>query len=192
MKQADPRLLIDASYFASRLVRGVRASIDSGAVQRTRGEFTQWTLAVKLWLAAEAEALGFRALSNHAGGREFLLDMVWWKREGGEGAVLACESEFGNSRYPQMTPMLVGEDFDKLLSFKSPLKIMIFDSYTNGAQLQSQVLCELNGYLQGFGDHRKGEVYITIDLCKESKAWSCSVASDGVDHNLRFKTLELT
>ena len=189
MKRPDPRLLVDAVHLASRIVNEVPRSIESGSVPRTRGEFTQWTLAVKTWLAKEAELLGFRALSNHAGGREFLLDMVWWQQEDGERAVLACESEFGNSRYPDLAPMLVGEDFDKLLSFKSPLKIMIFDSYTDGIETQRKVIEELNKYLQNFGDHRKGETYIAIDLCKRHKAWTCSVAIDGQDRSLQLQKL---
>jgi hypothetical protein len=76
MRQGDPKLLVDASHFASRLVHEVRDSINSGSVERTRGEFTQWTLAVKIWLAVEAEALGFSAFSNHAGGESFSL--TWY------------------------------------------------------------------------------------------------------------------
>jgi hypothetical protein len=117
--------------------------------------------------------------------------MVWWQEKGSQRAVLACESEFGNSRYPALTPLLVGEDFDKLLSFKSPWKIMIFDSYTDGAETQRLVIEELNRYLRSFGDHRRGEIYIAIDLCKESKAWSCSIGSDGEDQGLEFKTLAI-
>jgi hypothetical protein len=53
----------------------------------------------------------------------FLLDFVIWRRDmnGREGAWLASESEW------ELKDDAVIKDFEKLLSFKAPLKLMIHD-----------------------------------------------------------------
>jgi hypothetical protein len=175
----DPRLL------AARLLQEVEASVEDGLIPKRRGEYTQWTLAVKIWLAEEARKLGLRMLSNHDGDSEFMLDAVWWKNAPGERAILACECEWGNLRDVESNHLRVAEDFDKLLSFKAPLKLMIFDSY-NDERLQGRVISELDRYLQGFGDHRAGEIYLAVDLSRQRKAWRCDIEADGEHPDLHF------
>ena len=75
-------------------------------------------------------------------------------------------------------PQTVVEDFEKLLSFKSPFKLMLFDSYDD-PNLRVQVMAELTRYLQAYGDHRTDEQYVVIDLWKASGAWLSKIAADG-------------
>jgi hypothetical protein len=86
------------------------------------------TKALKSVLDALGTQYGYRSLytKRSAGMREFLLDFVWWDDKAGCGA-LGCESEFGNRWYPQGNALLIGEDFDKLLSFKAPTKLIVFN-----------------------------------------------------------------
>jgi len=182
--------VLDPITLASRLLLDVEASVEEGLVPKRRGEYTQWTLAVKMWLAQEAQTRGLRMLSNHDGDSEFLLDAVWWKNAPGERALLACECEWGNLRDVQSNHLRVAEDFDKLLSFKAPLKLMIFDSYNEEA-LQARIISELDRYLQAFGDHRAGEIYVALDMSRQKKAWLCRIEEDGEHTDLSFQTLSV-
>jgi hypothetical protein len=119
---------------------------------------------------------------------EFLLDLVWWKDGPGGSAVLACEIEWGNMRDPRRNPGRVAEDFDKLLSFKAPFKLMIFDSYHNEV-IQNEVIQELDRYLNEFGDHRIREQYLVVDISPLKKAWSCQISKEGHDTSLRLSEL---
>ena len=127
---------------------------------------------------------------------EFMLDLVWWKDGPGGYAELACESEFGNLRDPKRNAGRVAEDFDKLLSFKAPFKLMIFDSY--GARRdgsnpnREDVLTVLNRYLREYGDHRIGEQYVLVDMCSgKAAAWLCPITQEGEDTTLTFQPISL-
>lgn len=180
--------LINAQTFVAALFREVKSSIDSEALPRSRGEFTLWTLAVKTWLAKQCRDRGYTPLSNHEGESEFLLDFVWWKEAPGARAVLACECEWGNTRFPEAMPGLVAYDFDKLLSFKALFKLMIFDSYSQ-QHLQDATIETLNRYLQEFGDHRSGEEYVVVDMSNLRAAWSAKIETDGEHASLKLQPL---
>jgi hypothetical protein len=80
-------------------------------------KYTRWTYAVKRWLAQSAEEKDCYAIFTESGkSNEFVLDLVWWKQGRPSNALLACDSEWGNSRHPEGNPARVAEDFDKLLS----------------------------------------------------------------------------
>ncbi len=51
---------------------------------------------------------------------EFLLDLVAWNRDQGEGIDLAMECEWIQNAYE------IVRDFEKLLVIKSPIKLMVF------------------------------------------------------------------
>jgi hypothetical protein len=175
--------------FANSLRSEVEDLTKSGQVPQVRGEFTQWTHAVKYWLARKARELKLYPIyTDGQGTREFMLDLVWWQEGIGGSAILGCEIEWGNSRDICRNPARVAEDFDKLLSFKAPLKLMIFDSYSN-IQTQSAVLAELNRYFREYGDHRAGEQYLIMDMSPLKNDWYCKIMSDGEDSRLHFDPL---
>lgn len=173
------------------LLSGVRQVIDGGSLPSMRGENTLWTYAVKQWLASTALQHALKPIyTDRQSMSEFMLDLVWWKDGPGESAVLACEVEWGNTRDPLRNPDRVAEDFHKLLSFKAPFKLMIFDSYSKTA-IQTAVIQELTKHLQQFGDHRRGEQYLVVDMSPMNCAWVCPVAKDGEDRSLRLDPLGL-
>jgi hypothetical protein len=175
--------------FAKSLRAEVELLVKSNKFPDTRGEFTLWTQAVKYWLACEANKLDLYPIyTDGKGTNEFMLDLVWWKEGRGGSAILACEIEWGNSRDIRRNPARVAEDFDKLLSFKASLKLMIFDSYNN-SQTQSAVLAELNRYFREYGDHRAGEQYLVMDMSPLKNDWYCSIQRDGEDSTLSFHDL---
>jgi len=158
---------------------------------RTEGK--AWTTAVKHVLHQLGTERGYESIytQRELGVREFLLDFVWWDKKKGVG-VLACESEFGNTRFESGNPLLVGEDFDKLLSFKAPLKLMIFDSYTNAkapTPTRNDILTEVHRYVTEYGYHIAGEVYVLIDFCTDPKIWICTVKSEGPGSTLKFEEM---
>ena len=86
---------------------------------------TEWTKVLKGSLRELLESEGtnmtealysFPDSNRH----EFLLDLVIWDRQDGEGASLALESEWSQNIEE------VATDFRKLLVIKAPLKLMIF------------------------------------------------------------------
>jgi len=95
--------------------------------------------------------------------------------------------EWGNTRDPKHNVGRVAEDFDKLLSFKSEVKLMLFDSYGN-IETRTNVVSELNSYLQERGDHIEGDFYLLIDVSgNNNSVWKCSIERDGLDKSLSFK-----
>ena len=164
--------IIDPTSFAKQFISGVIAITEDEAHPQSRGEFTRWTAAVKEWLAVEAAKYNSSAIYTGPGQREFLLDVVWWSKGKPSSATLACESEWGNTRYAHQNAALVSEDFDKLLSFKAPFKLMIFDSYSQPDTRQA-VIQELDRYLADYNDHRENEQYLIIDMSQKPAAWQC-------------------
>ncbi len=146
----------------------------------TAQESTRWTVAMKEWLSSIARQHGMRGIHTASDMSEFLLDLVWWHDGPPQGAVLACEMEWGNTRHPQGNPARVVEDFDKLLSVKAPFKLMLFDSYGN-AERRTEMISAMDSYLQKFGDHRAGEQYLAIDVSPLPHAWLCKISHDSED-----------
>ena len=105
-----------------------------------------------------------------------MLDVVWWQNKTPGSALLGCESEWGNTRFHEATMLLrVAEDFDKLLSFKAPFKLMIFEAEPDSPN-ERDTLAELDRYLREYGDHRESEQYLVINLCDKPAAWLCRIA----------------
>lgn len=177
---------------ARSLLSEIEAHANAEHLQDARGEFTRWTLAVKGWLSRKGEQFGLASIyTDGQGTSEFMLDFVWWKNGPGGGAVLACEMEWGNTRDPRRNPGRVAEDFAKLLSFKAPLKLMIFSSYDD-TNIQTQTITELNRYLSEFDDHRVGEKYVVLDLSREQAAWLCDITDEGYAVDLHLEKIPVT
>ncbi len=151
-------------------------------------DFTSWTLAAKYALKEIGDEFKYESIftDSKAGAREFLVDFLWWHRgEDGEWAVLACESEWGNTRNVRGNPQAVAEDFEKLFSLKSIFKLLLFSSYDDSRR-QEEIINELNRYLQLYGGHVEGEQYLVIDFSKQPRSWSVVITKSGQDKSLRL------
>ena len=172
------------------LLRALVAQVKEHDGGRTwhHGENTEWTSAVREGLKKIASGLQAKTICVYSGfapgGREFLLDIVWWSEIGGQGASLACECEWywWRSFRPANYPLHVGEDFEKLLVFKAPLKLVIIATPKDYLEIQQAVIDEINKYLAGYKHHVAGEKYLVLDFAlinKVNKAWIANVRSSG-------------
>ena len=146
---------------------------------------------MKQWLCELGKASGLRTISTGPGTSEFLLDLVWWQDKSPQGAVLACEMEWGNTRDVKNNPSRVLEDFEKLMSFKAPFKLMLFDSYKNGKR-QKETIARMTRSLRDFADHRQGEEYLPFDVSLLRQAWHFAVQRHGADAKATLKKLALS
>ena len=161
-----------------------------------------WTKKLKLYLSDQAnldgddleggkKSLEQIATDREAKVSEFLLDVIWWRREksDGEWVALALESEWayappqmGIKRDTSYVMSKVEEDFWKLTVIRSPLKVMLFTSAVEGGEtlekMRDQVCSRLECILErARGDD--GETYLVIDtgIAQNRAAWLCSLGS---------------
>jgi hypothetical protein len=106
---------------------------------------------------------------------EFMLDVVGWSRDDGEGIVLAAESEW------IYTPAEVRKDFEKLLVIKSAIKLMIFASTHGRTPWQRSIVEALRDSLLLYKHHMRGERYIFVDFAPapDRMAFWIEVTQDG-------------
>lgn len=183
-------LPIELTDLTKQLIEGVQKRT---RLPWTKGENTVWTAAVKDTLSEIAKALSprYEAIYTTKGVSEFLVDLVWWDRQGGEGAVLALECEWYYERYgnPAKYVQEVGVDFEKLLVFKAPLKIMIFSSFKSSTDISAAVLVEIEKYLKRYKHHIPGERYLILDFAPRVRAWSTGIACAGLQRDITLKEI---
>jgi hypothetical protein len=92
---------------------------------------------------------------------EFLVDFVLWRRDLGDGnksgAWIACESEWNRNSEEVL------KDFDKLLSFRAPYKVMIYGA-NKKPQLGEECRAGFYHYLSTFYWNTGGEAYIFLEF----------------------------
>jgi hypothetical protein len=176
---------------ARDLLNALRPRAEALHRLQPKKEFTAWTLAVKAILEQLADKK-YECLYSGKELHEFLVDFTWWDAKS-KRTVLACECEFGNPRDVARNPERIGEDFDKLLSVKADLKLMVFDSYaSNKEETQVEtVLNNLSDRFRNFGQHLDGEVYILLDTWRlgdvpTARLWQCVIKQNGPDKSLHF------
>ena len=76
-------------------------------------------------------------------------------------------------------PLHAGEDFEKLLVFKAPLKLMIFATPKDDPWVEEPVIETINGYLLGYKHHVLGEKYLVLDFASKPKCWIVEVSGNG-------------
>lgn len=187
---------IDPSSLLTQLVAGVNKRLKS---QQGLGENKTWTLHVKetLKLIGETPPLNFDCIytDREKGIQEFLLDLVWWDRAAGEGAALAVECEWFYGKFPseEAYAQRVVEDFEKLLVFKSPLKLMIFASVSGYPTMRTSVLTKIKQYLRQYKHHLAGEVYLFLDFSEwpTTCAWIARIDQPGLNIELDLTPLEI-
>lgn len=126
------------------------------------------TRAIKVLLRREGRKLGLHTFPNSdkrlaKPQSQWLYDIVWWDdRQGRKGVELAVESEWNANKNDIL------DDFEKLLTIKSPLKLMIYRVRRN---TKDQVREEIKKYFLDFRQHVRGENYI---LCEFQPNWTCN------------------
>lgn len=153
---------------------------------------TAWTYAIKHALAEMARERGFKQLFSHSEEKlsEFMLDAVWFSDKSGNAAVLGVESEWGNPRVRdcQQRANCVAEDFEKLLQFKAPMKLMIFQA--DNVEMRKAIHKILLDYLQAFRQHVAGEIYVFIEFSAgHCFRYTCEIQRDGQDTSLTLKPM---
>jgi len=144
------------------------------------------TRAVKVVLRRKGKHLGLRTFpdSDKRRGKpisEWLFDLIWWDdRPNRNRMALAMESEWSTSVSG------VIHDFEKLLSVKCPLKLMIYRVRPKNAV---QAREEIRKCLQQYGQHVPGERYV---LCEFQSGWHCSAYLFHVKDAPRGRVKEVT
>jgi len=158
----------------------------------TRAEQTAWTDALKLILKEDGDAHDCEShyrLKGDDSSSEFLLDFVWWKKFGtSEGALLACESEFGNPWDHSNDVEAIGSDFWKLLVFKAPVKMMVFDVIAGGDR-ERKILSLLTDFMRSYIAHVEGELYLFVDTSPAFKIWYVRIPRSGIIDDLKLSLL---
>ncbi|HEX3153101.1 MAG TPA: hypothetical protein VHV32_00680 [Candidatus Angelobacter sp.] len=154
---------------------------------------TAWTHAVKQALAAMGRDLGFEPFFSDPQNKrsEFMLDLVWWKQDqDGAWAALGVESEWGNPRVRdcKVRAGCVADDFEKLLQFKAPVKLLTFTADNN--EMRRSIHDMLQRYLRQFCQHVAGEMYLFIEFSAgQCFSHICEIKRDGRDESLTLKPL---
>jgi hypothetical protein len=156
---------------------------------------TAWTTAIKHALAVMAAKHELRPFySNRKEGiSEFLLDVVWWEQDStSRRAVLGVECEWGNpwDRSAEGRAEAIVEDFEKLLQFKAPLKLMIFSA--NNVAMRTAIHDKLLEYLRSFAQHASGECYVFMEFASSGQCYSytCDIKKDGRDADLQIVPID--
>jgi hypothetical protein len=159
---------------------------------------TAWTYAVKYGLEKMAHKRHLKQLftkgnTELAGKKisEFMLDAVWWlQSRSGNAALLGVECEWGNpwDRNCKSRADCVAVDFEKLLQFKAPMKLMIFQA--DNAQMRKAIHKILHQYLHAFQQHVAGETYVFIEFSAgKCFSYTCEIKRDGRDTSLELKPM---
>jgi hypothetical protein len=145
----------NAPISTTRLLQIVTSQVPGRAKSESRRDWTEAAKQVLCGLAKKCRLTPYASI--HLGSEkheEWLLDIVWHSVSG--GTKLAVESEWGKLEHVQ-------DDFEKLMSIKSPLKLMLFKS-GNTRLSTAEVVQTLQGDLAPFKQNVKGETYLLVDF----------------------------
>jgi hypothetical protein len=124
------------------------------------------------------------------------LDFVSWEsRNGIERALIGVESEWGNpwhfknaKNYHSIIES-IETDFWKLLSFKAPLKVLVYTTAT--PEMRETLHKRLKEVIQSFTQHVAGETYAFYEFISLNKAYAYEylVPNDGRIAQPEFRRL---
>ena len=161
----------NAPISTSKLLQTVISQVPARAKSEGRRDWTQAAKQVLCGLAKRRKLTPYASI--HLGSEkheEWLLDIVWHSVS--DGTMLAVESEWGKLEHVQ-------DDFEKLMSIKSPLKLMLFKSGNTGYST-SEVVQTLERDLMPFKQNVKGETYLLVDFSGgEHQCFKFKVPHDG-------------
>lgn len=153
-------------FFASKidvqkLVHNLSHDVPKGASDPDSNP--QWTISVRNVMHECGREMGFKVESRRTDKNpdchEWLFDVVWLRNPPDIGMELAAESEWGN-------PGCVQDDFQKLLSVKAPVKVLLF-AYKKGSKDSSMVWDGIKKYMNDYPHHLAGETYIFMEFHKD-------------------------
>lgn len=138
------------------IVDGIRAGVNS----EKQPERTRQLTDVLKKLADDMRLLQYDKSPNN--GEWMGIDYWWWAKKD-ERAWLAAESQ----QWTNEAAIL--EDFEKLPSLKSDIKLMVFDA----PKLEAESLIrKFEKYLSAFSQHIQGERYLVAWLDRDGGQWS--------------------
>jgi hypothetical protein len=172
-------LLTSAPVSISRLITAITSHFLFRTPRSDQAGF------IKDALGRLGRSLGYRVSSPEAGRhpspREWLLDVVWWQP--GAGTMMAANWEWGNAGD-------IMHSFEKLMSVKAPLKLMVFGTRQAGAERpdillrtdSDAILQALGAALIDFSQHLEGETYLLLEYMEDTsafRAYDFRVPGDG-------------
>jgi hypothetical protein len=163
------------------LVNGILSDISEANLDWAKSAL--WTKAIKqsLYRLLHKDLTEVIFTNSSENAHEFLLDLIAWDRDDGEGIVLGMECEW------LITPTEIVSDFEKLLVIKAPLKLMMFAS-SGTSRSQEQILKALDESLQRYKQHVQGERYIFVDFARAPHRLAYWIQIPST-HNGRLKEL---
>jgi hypothetical protein len=142
------------------------------AVQKSLDEYRD----KQKWAGSEVLPPWNKDVPEDSRKNSFLLDFVVWRRDIGgnkEGAWIACESEWN------LDSDSIVKDFHKLLSFRAPYKLMIYDAGHNG-KLSEKCRKEFEKAFAGFQWHLDDEIYVFVEFVKGDRIARCYTCEPAV------------
>lgn len=210
----DPGILGSVGFVPEGIMQVVRENTTKEVVERfcrkipkpetPCGNNRPWKEAIfrglQQWLPERCKGHADFSVTEEAKS-EFMLDFLWLNEvnENYRGAVVGCECEWARNR-KQGAYEEVRRDFRKLLHFKAPVKLFIYDCPHDDRARIREMLCS---HLQNFEQHVKGECYIFVEFygkCPKDKAepwpqeaWKIQVEEDRkLSTTVKFPTIGLS
>jgi hypothetical protein len=154
------------------LVQILAENVTDEAVRRAGGnvnDYTPWTKLIFSVLRELTTERGGVPVFTCDGESEFMLDFVWLHRDDYGSHIktaLAVEIEWASKFKSDRCITELALDFRKLLCFKAPLKLFIFDCPEQASKASNEML---ERYLETFTQHTKGECYVLIEFYKNKQ-----------------------
>jgi hypothetical protein len=172
--------------------------LEDFTLNKTTDTNTAWTSAIKKAMSEVVSTQGCNAIYSRSDPKcsEFMLDFVSWEsRNGIERALIGAESEWGNpwhfksAKNYQYIIDSIETDFWKLLSFKAPLKVLVYT--TANPAMRETLHKRLKEVIQSFTQHVAGETYAFYEFISltEAYAFEYVVPNDGGVAHPEFRKL---
>jgi hypothetical protein len=130
----------------------------------------KWTIAVNAALCRLSQERSFDPYCKDQLAGEWLLDMVWLRGQTGIGLVAECEWI--------MKGRAISDDFEKLLYFKSPLKLFIFQARRDEQSFDFRQT--IQRLMDQFAHHVEGEQYVLFEVRgQHANGYTYTVPSTG-------------
>jgi hypothetical protein len=141
----------------------------------------------------DTENPGLALYGKFSNGEWMGIDFWWWFRnDNEERGLLAAESQWWNPRWDdKRNEAEILEDFWKLPSLKSDVKLMVFSAPDNCGQ---SLIEKFRQYLSRFSQHTKNERYLVVWLSSDGQHRSflqSKILDTGKVTALAFDTLTL-
>ena len=149
----------------------------------------KWTVAVADVLhklgAKENCTVYSHATDQNRNCKEWLCDVVWYRRHPNLGMILAAESEWGNAGS-------VLDDFERLLAVKAPFKVLLF-AFKPQSNQSNKAWTGIREYLGKYPYLLAGETFAFIEYqLTGNRAELLQIERDGQQDGFHFQTIDLS